>query len=351
MRATLLVLAAFLAVAFAIRGAAVPGNVLAEIPVRIAWESFKAKYSKQYVSTQEEQQRFNIFKTNFAFINTHNQRTDVTFKVDINAFADLSNAEFVEMMNGYRAPANKVRKATPFKLGARTCPPGQTGSSDYNSTCDWRVANVVTPVKNQGQCGSCWSFSTTGSTEGAHALATGNLVSLSEQNLIDCSDAEGDMGCNGGLMDDAFTYIIKNKGIDTEASYPYQAVDGTCHFKNTSVGATLSSYQDIPTGNEDDLAAAIQTVGPVSVAIDAAGMSFQFYKSGIYYDLFCSSKNLDHGVLAVGLGTGHTILGTHDYYIVKNSWGADWGMAGYLYMSRNRNNNCGIATAASYPIV
>jgi len=209
----------------------------------------------------------------------------------------------------------------------------------------------VTPVKNQGQCGSCWSFSTTGSTEGAHALATGSLVSLSEQNLIDCSDAEGDMGCNGGLMDDAFTYIIKNNGIDTEASYPYQAVDGNCHYRNTSIGATISSFTDIPSKNEEALTAAVQTVGPVSVAIDAAGMTFQFYKSGIYYDLFCSQTSLDHGVLAVGLGVGHTILGTHDYYVVKNSWGSDWGQAGYLFMSRNRNNNCSIATDASYPVV
>ena len=349
MRAALVLVFAFLAVAFAWN---IPrSSVLSDLPVRLAWESFKAKYSKQYVNAKEEQKRFGIFKENFAFINTHNKRNDVTYKVAVNGFADLSNPEFVSMMNGYRRPADKPRKETPFKVGSQSCPPGQTGSSDYNSTCDWRTANVVTGVKNQGQCGSCWSFSTTGSTEGAHALATGSLVSLSEQNLIDCSDAEGDMGCNGGLMDDAFTYIIKNKGIDTEASYPYQAVDGNCHYKNSSIGATLSSFQDIPSKNETALALAVQTVGPVSVAIDAAGMSFQFYHSGIYYDLFCSQTALDHGVLAVGLGVGHTILGTHEYYIVKNSWGTDWGMSGYLYMSRNRDNNCGISTDASYPIV
>jgi len=328
-------------------------DTLSEMAVRIAWQSFKAKYNRQYSSAKEEAMRFKIFKGNYAFIDTHNRRTDVTFQVGINQFADVSNAEFVSMMNGYRRPADRPRKAAaPLKLGTQSCPTSSSGSSDYNNTCDWRAANVVTPIKNQGQCGSCWSFSATGSTEGAHALATGNLVSLSEQNLIDCSVLEGDEGCNGGLMDDAFTYVIKNKGIDTEASYPYQALGPLqCRYKNSSIGATLGSFQDIPTDNETALAAAVQSIGPVSVAIDAAGMSFQFYKSGIYYDLFCSSTQLDHGVLAVGLGTGKDIFGTHEYYIVKNSWGTDWGQAGYIFMSRNRHNNCGIATDASYPIV
>lgn len=169
-------------------------------------------------------------------------------------------------MNNYRRNPNKVYRFA------------NISSVGVPSSMDWRTENVVTPVKNQGQCGSCWSFSTTGSIEGAHAIATGNLVSLSEQNLIDCSTAEGNMGCNGGLMDDAFKYIIKNNGIDTEASYPYTASDGTCHFRNTSIGATISSYQDIPSKNETALTLAVQTVGPISVAIDAAGMTFQFYK-------------------------------------------------------------------------
>jgi cathepsin L len=146
-------------------------------------------------------------------------------------------------------------------------------------------------------------------------------------------------------MDNAFKYIIANNGIDTEASYPYTAQDGSCHYSASNIGATLSSYQDIPQGSESSLTNAIGTVGPVSVAIDASHSSFQFYRSGVYYEPACSTTELDHGVLAVGYGSS-----TADYYIVKNSWGTTWGMQGYILMSRNRNNNCGIATSASYPV-
>jgi cathepsin L len=204
------------------------------------------------------------------------------------------------------------------------------------------------PVKNQGQCGSCWSFSTTGSTEGAHAIKTGNLVSLSEQNLMDCSTSYGNNGCNGGLMDDAFQYIIANNGIDTESCYPYQAQDGTCQYSTSCIGATLTSYQDIAQGSESDLQAAVANNGPVSVAIDAGLSSFQFYSGGVYSDSGCGNQpnDLDHGVLAVGYGT----LGGQDMWIVKNSWGSSWGVNGYIMMARNDNNMCGIATMASYPI-
>jgi cathepsin L len=206
----------------------------------------------------------------------------------------------------------------------------------------------VTPVKDQGQCGSCWAFSATGSLEGQHFKKQGKLVSLSEQNLVDCSGKFGNEGCNGGLMDQAFQYIDSNKGVDTEPSYPYQARDGKCRFKATNVGATDAGFHDIKAGDESDLENAIATIGPISVAIDASHDSFQFYKSGVYYEPDCSSEQLDHGVLAVGYGTSSD---GKKYYIVKNSWGLSWGNQGYLEMSRERDNNCGIATAASYPVV
>jgi len=162
---------------------------------------------------------------------------------------------------------------------------------------------------------------------------------------MDCSTSYGNEGCDGGLMTAAMEYIIKNNGIDTEASYPYTAEDGTCHFRTANIGATLKSYTNVATGNENDLQSKAN-VGPVSVAIDASHDSFQLYESGIYYEPACSSTQLDHGVLVVGWGQNST---GSDYWLVKNSWGTSWGLEGYIWMSRNRNNNCGIATMATLP--
>jgi len=249
----------------------------------------------------------------------------------------LSNTEFVQLYNGF------IGKD--FTLAVA---PEQNQGPVSADNVDWRTKGAVTEVKNQGQCGSCWSFSATGSMEGAHFLAHAKLVSLSEENLCDCSQSEGNMGCNGGLMDYAFKYVIKNDGIDTEASYPYHAGNGqtgACRFNKADVGATISSYKDVTSGSEAALETAVNG-RPVSVAIDASHSSFQFYSGGVYNEPACSTTQLDHGVLAVGYGTS----GSDAYWIVKNSWGADWGLKGYIQMSRNKKNQCGIATAASYPI-
>jgi len=172
--------------------------------------------------------------------------------------------------------------------------------------------------------------------------------SLSEQNLVDCSRKFGNMGCDGGLMDQAFQYVKANKGIDMESAYPYTAEDGKCKFNPSKVGATCTGFTDITSGDEDALMTAIATIGPISVAIDASQDSFQFYSSGVYSDENCSSQELDHGVTAVGYGS----LGQgKDYYIVKNSWSTSWGDQGYILMARNQDNMCGIATMSSYPLV
>jgi cathepsin L len=287
---------------------------------------------------EEFSSRYNTWKTNYMWISDFNSQDDVSFTVAMNEFGDMTNEEFRKYYTGLK-PISVPEQSAQSELVLDTV--------GIPTSWDWRSKGVVTGVKNQGQCGSCWSFSATGSMEGAHAQKTGNLVGLSEQNLVDCSGSEGNQGCNGGLMDYAFEYVIKNNGIDSEASYPYTAEDGTCHYSASNRAATISSYHDIPSGSESALTSASYSVGPISVAIDAGLSSFQFYSGGVYYAPGCSSTQLDHGVLVVGYG----VDGSQDYYIVKNSWGASWGLNGYIWMSRNRNNNCGIATAASYPIV
>jgi len=297
------------------------------------WNAWKAQFGKNYLSAQEDARRQAIFNANAAYINRHNARNDVTYTLGMNQFGDLTNAEYQKM---YLRPYNGTRNGETFVQGNEMDP----------TSVDWRTQGYVTPIKDQGQCGSCWSFSATGSIEGAHKKATGNLVSFSEQNLVDCSTAEGNQGCNGGLMDYAFEYVIKTKGLDTEASYPYTARDGTCKYNPGQSGGTISKYVDVTAGSETALQSAVATIGPISVAIDASHNSFQFYKTGVYNEPLCSAKNLDHGVLAVGYG----VDAGKNYWLVKNSWGTSWGNQGYIYMTKDKRNQCGIATAASYPI-
>jgi cathepsin L len=299
------------------------------------FKSWMVKHTKVYQSAEETQYRLSVFADNAKFVRNFDSKAR-GFTVALNEFSDLTGQEFKAIFNGM----NISKVPGPFT---------PADVSDTDATVDWRKKGAVTPVKNQGQCGSCWSFSTTGSTEGAWFLAKGKLVSLSEQNLVDCSTAQGNQGCNGGLMDQAFQYIISNNGIDTEASYPYTATGpNQCQFNANNVGATLSSFTDVTSGDENALQRAVN-LAPVSVAIDASQQSFQLYNGGVYNEPACSSTQLDHGVLAVGYGVDNASGSA--YWIVKNSWGASWGLQGYILMSRNLNNQCGIATAASYPKV
>jgi len=293
--------------------------------------AFMHKFGKSYAH-DEFQHRYRVFRSNLDYINTYNARKNgVTLAV--NHMADLTNQEYRRIYLGVKVPANYVHVAG--RTANVTAPP---------DTWDWRTKNAVTPIKNQEQCGSCWAFSTTGSTEGCHEISTQKLVSLSEQNIMDCSWSQGNQGCDGGLMTQAMTYIISNKGVDTEASYPYTAEDGTCAYNAANSGATLTGFVNVNTGDESDLQ--VKTyAGPTSVAIDASQSSFQFYSGGVYYEPACSSTQLDHGVLSIGWGTSS---GTQ-YWLVKNSWGTSWGMSGFIMMSRNKNNNCGIATMATLP--
>ena len=214
---------------------------------------------------------------------------------------------------------------------------------------DWRSQNAVTHVKNQGQCGNCWAFSSTGSIEGAWAIKNHKLYNLSEQMLTDCSRNYGNNGCEGGLMDNAFKYIIDNGGLCTEKEYPYIGNDSICLKNQCNNVVKIKSYTDVKPNDETILKRAV-AIGPVSVAIQANVSSFRFYKSGVYQDPECGDQ-LDHGVLVVGYGTDQDL----DYWIVKNSWSPEWGDNGYIKILRNDANSdsgmCGIASQPSFPIV
>ncbi|KAJ8918900.1 hypothetical protein NQ315_016802 [Exocentrus adspersus] len=315
--------------------------------VQEQWTSFKLTHKKNYDTEIEERFRMKIFMENAHKIARHNKLFalgQVTYKLGLNKYADMLHHEFVHTFNGFNK-TKKLLKGAELEEPITFIPPANVKLPEE---VDWREKGAVTGVKDQGHCGSCWSFSATGSLEGQHYRKSGKLVSLSEQNLVDCSQRYGNNGCNGGLMDYAFKYIKENGGIDTEAAYPYKAEDEKCHYTPRTKGATDRGFVDIESGNEDQLKAAVATIGPVSVAIDASHETFQLYSEGVYYDPECSSQELDHGVLVVGYGTDDN--GT-DYWLVKNSWGPSWGQAGYIKMARNRDNACGIATSASYPLV
>ncbi|CAM6025084.1 unnamed protein product [Sphagnum balticum] len=296
------------------------------------------KHEKSYESVSEMNQRFAVFKDNLRYIHSHNmQESTPSYSLGLNNLADLTHEEFKTRYLGTKPPRrseNKLRKTENFIYG----------DVDAPASIDWRSKGAVTAIKNQGACGSCWAFSTTGSVEGINAIVTGELVALSEQQLVDC-DTEYDSGCDGGLMEDAFTYIIENGGIDTEEDYPYTATDGTCQAAKNVV--SINDYADVTENNETALLQAV-SVQPVSVAIDASGRGFQLYQKGVFTGK-CGT-DLDHGVLLVGYGTTAGIK----HWIVKNSWGTSWGQKGYILMQRlgaaKKSGLCGINLMASYPI-
>ncbi|XP_020270538.1 oryzain gamma chain-like [Asparagus officinalis] len=309
-------------------------RVLGRTPDALHFARFARKYEKKYETEQEITRRFKIFGENLDLIRSTN-RKQLSYKLGINRYADLSWEEF---------------QAT--RLGAaQNCSATLKGNHEMTSaplpeTKDWRKDGIVSPVKDQGGCGSCWTFSATGSLEAAYSQATGKSISLSEQQLVDCASAFNNFGCNGGLPSQAFEYIKYNGGLDTEESYPYTAVNGNCSFKQGNVGVKLLDSVNITLGAEDELKHAVGVVRPVSVAFEVV-QSFALYKGGVYTSDTCGSSSMDvnHAVVAVGYGVENGM----PYWLIKNSWGADWGMDGYFRM--NWQNHVGVATCASYPIV
>jgi cathepsin L len=329
-------LALLMLVACAMGAPATPQDFLTQEEWTSLWKAYRQLHNKTYTPS-EEVERFRLFQERAKLVNEHNNRFaagEESYSMELNANADKTVAEMMHR-NGYIQNEDRSNEVEIVVVGNEGVP----------DSIDWRTHGMVTGVKDQGQCGSCWSFGTTGTLEGQWKKKHGSLVSLSEQNLVDC-DTAWDNGCNGGLPTKAYQYIIKN-GIDTESSYPYTAHQGSCKFSAAHVGAKMTSFKQVSRDSESALKNAVGSIGPVAVGIDASHMSFQLYSGGVYDEKSCSTTRLDHAVLVVGYGAENG----KDYWLVKNSWGKGWGESGYIKMSRNLNNQCGIAHDASYPIV
>ena len=302
------------------------------------FSNFQERFSKRYKTLQEMELRFQTFRTNIRNIILHNLDYTQNFTMGINQFTDLTPQEFKDQfVGGMKTP-----------LGSYGCLTYSSGSSGSPSSVDWRTKGSVTSVKDQGQCGSCWTFSATGAVEGAWAISKGQLLELSEQELVDCATgiSYGSYGCNGGQMEGAFKFIIKN-GLCSLASYPYTAKDGAC--QQCSAISQITSCFDVKPNDQVSLKAAVAKQ-PVAVAIEADTRYFQSYSGGVLTSTSCGS-NLDHGVLVVGYGTENGI----DYWLVKNSWGTSWGEKGYVKIQKSSSTNdpgvCGIAMNPSFPTV
>jgi len=295
------------------------------------WSAWKNQHKKTFTAA-EEATRFGIFVENFNKIHRLNsQSSDVQYAV--NKFAHLTATEFKQLYASGSFPETQRQES-------RLSIPRPAALPD---SVDWRNKGAVTPVKDQGQCGSCWAFSTTGALEGFNFVKTGELLSLSEQQIVDC--ATDNYGCQGGWMTKALTYAATN-GVELESDYPYTAVDGKCKYAKKKAHSVNSGYEAVTAKSSDSLKAALVNT-PVSIAIEADQDVFQFYKSGVI-SAGCGA-NLDHGVLAVG----YQKVGVLEGFIVKNSWGADWGVDGYVFIStiQQLNNGQGACGILAQPVI
>ncbi|OAY27043.1 thiol protease aleurain-like [Manihot esculenta] len=301
----------------------------------LSFARFAHRHGKRYETEEEMKLRFAIFSENLDLIRSTNKK-GLPYTLAVNVFSDWTWQEFQKHRLGAAQNCSATTKGN-HKLTDAVLP----------ETKDWRKEGIVSPVKNQGSCGSCWTFSTTGALEAAYHQAFGNGISLSEQQLVDCAGAFNNFGCHGGLPSQAFEYIKYNGGLESEEAYPYTGKDGICKFSSENVGVQVLDSVNITLGAEDELKHAVAFVRPVSVAFQVVS-GFRFYKSGVYTSDVCgrTSQDVNHAVLAVGYGVEDDI----PHWIIKNSWGENWGDNGYFKMELGKNM-CGVATCASYPIV
>nr|XP_061808160.1 procathepsin L-like [Nerophis lumbriciformis] len=299
------------------------------------WLKWTLQHGKIYPNQTEAAFRRAVWDRNVRMVLEHNRevlRGRRNFTLGLNHLADMTSEEVNQKLNGLKVDevawvTNYTRKVT------------------LPRSLDWRTNGLVGPVQDQGICGSCWAFSSLGALEGQMKKRTGNLVPLSPQNLLDCSSVDGNHGCRGGYITKAYRYVIRNRGVDSERFYPYERQSGKCRYSPKGKAGYCSNFRVLPGGDERALKATLADVGPLAVAVNAMLPSFHLYRGGIYDDPDCEAKFINHAVLLVGYGSDRG----REFWLLKNSWGSAWGEDGFIRISRNRNNVCGVANFAVYP--
>ncbi|XP_016972204.1 procathepsin L [Drosophila rhopaloa] len=333
----------------AIQGAASNiASVVPKVPLLSNVQSFGdflSQSGKTYLNAADQALHEGAFAATKNLVDAGNQafaQGTATFKQAVNAFADLTNAEFLQQLTGFkRNPAAKARAAASLKQVE--LPPTPVPDS-----FDWREHGGVTPVKFQGTCGSCWTFATTGAIEGHTFRKTGTLPNLSEQNLVDCGPSEdfGLNGCDGGFQEAAFCFIDEvQKGVSQAETYPYLDRTDTCKYDDSKAAARVQGFGVIPPKDEEELKKVVGTLGPVACSVNGLE-TLKNYEGGIYNDNECNQGEPNHAILVVGYGSENG----QDYWIIKNSWDDTWGEKGYFRLPRGQNF-CLIADECSYPVV
>nr|XP_012223533.1 PREDICTED: uncharacterized protein LOC105672877 [Linepithema humile] len=316
-------------------------QIVEDMKTERLFDDFVATYNRTYYTPEERNLRLKIFRENLNIIRLLRKTEQGTGRYGVNMFADVSREEFRMLYLGLR-PDLRSENDIPLKQA-------EIPDIELPDTFDWRQKGAVTPVKDQGACGSCWAFSVTGNVEGQYAIQHGQLLSLSEQELVDCDSL--DDGCGGGLPDNAYRAIEQLGGLELESDYPYEAENEKCHFKKNLAKVQLASAVNI-SSDETKMAQWLVQNGPISIGINANAM--QFYVGGVShpFKFLCNPKNLDHGVLIVGYGTSNYPLFHKKlpYWIIKNSWGKRWGEQGYYRVYRG-DGTCGVNSMASSAVV
>lgn len=298
------------------------------------WENFKKKHKKKYKNKDREKIRKNTFLENRKTVKQHNEAENATHTLKLNGFGDWTNEE-LEQLKGEIDTDNDIPAPVISDAMLRQAVPDEV---------DLRNHPCMPPVKYQGGCGSCYTFAAVTPLEYQRCLKTGVLVTLSEENIVDCSQKYGNAGCGGGLALRSWNYV-RDVGINTESVYPYQGEETLCEYSANDYGANVTTWAYATrTNNEVAMKAVVANYGPLAVSVDASG--WEFYGGGVFSDSNCSPTSTNHAVVIVGYGTDKATQ--KDYWIIRNSWGTEWGLGGYIFLERGVNM-CAVSKRAVFP--